>query len=62
MLNIWGVMLFIRLSWIVGEAGIGKCFSLRNDFPFRANPALGKHPALTMNGEREGKASETFHT
>uniref|UniRef100_A0A4X2KBK0 Solute carrier family 12 member 1 n=1 Tax=Vombatus ursinus TaxID=29139 RepID=A0A4X2KBK0_VOMUR len=22
MLNIWGVMLFIRLSWIVGEAGI----------------------------------------
>ncbi|XP_026374218.3 solute carrier family 12 member 1 isoform X3 [Ursus arctos] len=23
MLNIWGVMLFIRLSWIVGEAGIG---------------------------------------
>uniref|UniRef100_A0A670JT63 Solute carrier family 12 member 2 n=1 Tax=Podarcis muralis TaxID=64176 RepID=A0A670JT63_PODMU len=25
MLNIWGVMLFIRLSWIVGQAGIGKC-------------------------------------
>uniref|UniRef100_A0A8C0HHF5 Amino acid permease N-terminal domain-containing protein n=1 Tax=Buteo japonicus TaxID=224669 RepID=A0A8C0HHF5_9AVES len=24
MLNIWGVMLFIRLSWIVGQAGIGK--------------------------------------
>ncbi|XP_071997805.1 solute carrier family 12 member 2 isoform X2 [Engystomops pustulosus] len=23
MLNIWGVMLFIRLSWIVGHAGIG---------------------------------------
>ncbi|XP_006008712.1 solute carrier family 12 member 2 [Latimeria chalumnae] len=23
MLNIWGVMLFIRLSWIVGQAGIG---------------------------------------
>ncbi|KAG8130775.1 putative Solute carrier family 12 member 2 protein [Naja naja] len=23
MLNIWGVMLFIRLSWIVGNAGIG---------------------------------------
>uniref|UniRef100_UPI00358F8C2C solute carrier family 12 member 2-like n=1 Tax=Myxine glutinosa TaxID=7769 RepID=UPI00358F8C2C len=23
LLNIWGVMLFIRLSWIVGQAGIG---------------------------------------
>uniref|UniRef100_A0A8C4R0C4 Solute carrier family 12 member 3 n=1 Tax=Eptatretus burgeri TaxID=7764 RepID=A0A8C4R0C4_EPTBU len=23
MLNIWGVMLFIRLSWIVGQSGIG---------------------------------------
>lgn len=25
MLNIWGVMLFIRMSWIVGQAGIGEC-------------------------------------
>uniref|UniRef100_A0A4W6CVQ7 Solute carrier family 12 member 2 n=1 Tax=Lates calcarifer TaxID=8187 RepID=A0A4W6CVQ7_LATCA len=24
MLNIWGVMLFIRMSWIVGQAGIGR--------------------------------------
>ncbi len=23
MLNIWGVMLFLRLSWVVGQAGIG---------------------------------------
>nr|CAD7257680.1 unnamed protein product [Timema shepardi] len=23
LLNIWGVMLFLRLSWVVGEAGIG---------------------------------------
>ena len=23
LLNIWGVMLFIRLSWIVGHAGVG---------------------------------------
>ena len=22
MLNIWGVMLFIRLSWVVGQSGI----------------------------------------
>ncbi|KAM4708087.1 solute carrier family 12 member 2 isoform 1-T2 [Discoglossus pictus] len=26
MLNIWGVMLFIRMSWIVGQAGIGLTF------------------------------------
>uniref|UniRef100_A0A0P4YBZ5 Bumetanide-sensitive na-k-cl cotransport protein n=1 Tax=Daphnia magna TaxID=35525 RepID=A0A0P4YBZ5_9CRUS len=24
LLNIWGVMLFLRLSWVVGEAGIGQ--------------------------------------
>ena len=23
LLNIWGVMLFIRISWVVGQAGIG---------------------------------------
>ena len=23
LLNIWGVMLFIRLSWVVGQSGIG---------------------------------------
>jgi hypothetical protein len=24
LLNIWGVMLFLRLSWVVGQAGVGK--------------------------------------
>jgi len=24
LLNIWGVMLFLRLTWVVGEAGIGR--------------------------------------
>ncbi|CAB1332423.1 unnamed protein product, partial [Coregonus sp. 'balchen'] len=28
MLNIWGVMLFIRMSWIVGQAGIGGAYYL----------------------------------
>ena len=23
LLNIWGVIMFLRLSWIVGQAGIG---------------------------------------
>lgn len=26
LLNIWGVMLFIRLSWVVAQAGIGFAF------------------------------------
>lgn len=24
LLNIWGVMLFLRLTWVVGQAGIGQ--------------------------------------
>ncbi|KTF80699.1 hypothetical protein cypCar_00034542 [Cyprinus carpio] len=28
MLSIWGVMLFIRLSWVFGQAGIGEMFIL----------------------------------
>lgn len=24
LLNIWGVMLFLRLTWVVGQSGIGK--------------------------------------
>uniref|UniRef100_A0A8C8EVR4 Solute carrier family 12 member 2 n=1 Tax=Oncorhynchus tshawytscha TaxID=74940 RepID=A0A8C8EVR4_ONCTS len=37
MLNIWGVMLFIRMSWIVGQAGIvilllGVCRNVNADF------------------------------
>ena len=25
LLNIWGVMLFLRLTWVIGQCGIGKC-------------------------------------
>lgn len=32
MLNIWGVMLFIRMSWIVGQAGIGQYKWIKFDF------------------------------
>jgi hypothetical protein len=24
LLNIWGVMLFLRLTWVIGQAGVGK--------------------------------------
>lgn len=26
MMSIWGVMLFLRLSWVVGQAGLGELF------------------------------------
>ncbi len=26
MMSIWGVMLFLRLSWVVGQAGIGNSY------------------------------------
>jgi hypothetical protein len=32
LLNIWGVMLFLRLSWVVAQAGIGKFLYLFEDF------------------------------
>lgn len=29
LLNIWGVMLFLRLTWVIGEAGRGLIFILK---------------------------------
>jgi solute carrier family 12 sodium/potassium/chloride transporter 2 len=28
LLNIWGVMLFLRLSWVVAQAGVGEAILL----------------------------------
>lgn len=33
LLNIWGVMLFLRLSWVVGQAGVSK-FLVYNHLTF----------------------------
>ena len=57
MLNIWGVMLFIRLSWIVGEAGIGKHFCLSSIIS-DVNYKLNKQFVFTMNAEYELKVTE----
>jgi hypothetical protein len=32
LLNIWGVMLFLRLSWVVAQAGIGR-FTVLKEIP-----------------------------
>lgn len=29
LLNIWGVMLFLRLSWVVAQTGVGECIYRR---------------------------------
>ena len=36
LLNIWGVMLFIRISWVVGNAGIGELKLIVSLFAFSA--------------------------
>ena len=30
LLNIWGVMLFLRLTWVMGQCGIGMCLTSWN--------------------------------
>lgn len=61
MLNIWGVMLFIRLSWIVGEAGIGKRFFL-SYIIFNVNYKLNKQFVFIINAECEMKVTEIICT
>lgn len=31
MLNIWGVILYLRLPWITAQAGIGECRVLKEE-------------------------------
>lgn len=33
MLNIWGVILYLRLPWITAQAGIGECHLLEEGKP-----------------------------
>jgi len=39
LLNIWGVMLFLRLTWVIGQAGIGtfEIFVVKNNNILRSN-------------------------
>ena len=36
LLNIWGVMLFLRLTWVVGQAGLSKILQFFDNFKFLA--------------------------
>lgn len=43
MLNIWGVILYLRLPWITAQAGIGECVYCASSLPrpHRSSPELG---------------------
>jgi Amino acid permease len=48
LLNIWGVMLFLRLSWVVGQAGVGKnCLSLK--YLYLKNRNQAKFPKIILD-------------
>ncbi|CAG2182559.1 unnamed protein product, partial [Oppiella nova] len=53
-LNIWGVMLFLRLSWVVGEAGIGLAFVVMISATFITTITSISMCAISTNGEVKG--------
>ncbi|CAG2107439.1 unnamed protein product [Medioppia subpectinata] len=53
-LNIWGVMLFMRLSWVVGEAGIGLAFGVMLSATLVTTITSISMCAICTNGEVRG--------
>ena len=54
LLNIWGVMLFLRLSWVVGQAGILQaCFLISTTTVVTTITALSMS-AISTNGQIKG--------
>lgn len=49
LLNIWGVMLFLRLSWVVGQAGIGKLHFSNNSILYISKSFWIKTPFFTIH-------------
>uniref|UniRef100_A0A8D9ENE6 Bumetanide-sensitive sodium-(Potassium)-chloride cotransporter n=1 Tax=Cacopsylla melanoneura TaxID=428564 RepID=A0A8D9ENE6_9HEMI len=54
LLNIWGVMLFLRLSWVVGEAGIGHTLIIITISYVVCVITTLSLSAITTNGEVKG--------
>jgi hypothetical protein len=53
LLNIWGVMLFLRLSWVVAQSGISKCHDKRR----MASSAMLRRVALVRTDVSEEPGS-----
>ncbi|XP_065334078.1 bumetanide-sensitive sodium-(potassium)-chloride cotransporter isoform X1 [Cloeon dipterum] len=54
LLNIWGVMLFLRLSWVVGQAGIGEAMLLIMATTLVTTITAISMAAISTNGEIKG--------
>lgn len=54
LLNIWGVMLFLRLSWVVGEAGIAHSLVIIGISYIVCIITTLSLSAITTNGEVKG--------
>lgn len=54
LLNIWGVMLFLRLTWVVGEAGIGQGILLILSTTVVTTITALSMSAISTNGEIKG--------
>ncbi|ERL92941.1 hypothetical protein D910_10246 [Dendroctonus ponderosae] len=61
LLNIWGVMLFLRLSWVVGQAGIGQAILLILITTMVTSITALSMSAISTNGEiKGGKVKSLF--
>ncbi|CAG0889505.1 unnamed protein product [Darwinula stevensoni] len=54
LLNIWGVMLFLRLSWVVGQAGIGQGLILISSCNLVTLVTSISMSAVSTNGQIKG--------
>lgn len=54
LLNIWGVMLFLRLSWVVGQAGIIEGFILILTTTAVTTITALSMSAISTNGDIKG--------
>jgi len=54
LLNIWGVMLFLRLAWVVGQAGIGETLLIIGISAVVCVITTTSMSAISTNGEVKG--------
>ncbi|CAG0891816.1 unnamed protein product [Darwinula stevensoni] len=61
LLNIWGVMLFLRLSWVMGQTGIGQGILLISSCNIVTLLTSISMSAVTTNGQIKGGSISILH-
>ncbi|CAG0892929.1 unnamed protein product [Darwinula stevensoni] len=61
LLNIWGVMLFLRLSWVMGQAGIGEGLLIISGSNIVTLVTSISMSAVCTNGQIKGGRTLAFH-